>query len=75
MAADTVSGYIQGLLAGVEFKRTTYVLDRSARREALSRYIAQSGAAQAAASQPWGFGRLMRRLHLSFKIDFCETVM
>lgn len=31
MAADTVSGYIQGLLAGVEFKRTTYALDRTAR--------------------------------------------
>lgn len=44
MAADTVSGYIQGLLAGVEFKRTAYSLDRTARREALSRFIAQSGA-------------------------------
>ncbi|MCG8361467.1 MAG: site-specific integrase, partial [Kiloniellales bacterium] len=31
MAADTVSGYIQGLLARVEFKRTTYALDRTAR--------------------------------------------
>ena len=50
MAADTVSGYIQGLLAGVEFKRTTYALDRSARREALSRFIAQSSATQATAS-------------------------
>lgn len=50
MAADTVSGYIQGLLAGVEFKGTTYALDRSARREALSRFIAQSSATQATAS-------------------------
>lgn len=45
MAADTVSGYIQGLLAGVKFKRTAYALDRTARREALSRFIAQSSAA------------------------------
>lgn len=45
MAADTVSGYIQGLLAGVEFRQTAYALDRTARREALSRFIAQSSAA------------------------------
>jgi len=46
MAADTVSGYIQGLLAGVEFTRTAYALDRTLRREALSRFIAQSGATE-----------------------------
>ncbi|MEM8992211.1 MAG: site-specific integrase, partial [Pseudomonadota bacterium] len=52
MAADTVSGYIQGLLAGIEFKHTTYALDRTARREALSRFIAQSGAKSADAVHP-----------------------
>lgn len=44
MAADTISGYIQGLLDGVEFKHTAYALDRTARRESLSRFIAQSSA-------------------------------
>ncbi|WP_299959424.1 site-specific integrase [uncultured Roseobacter sp.] len=48
MAADTVSGYIQGLLAGVEFKRTTYALNRISRREALSRFMAQSNTIGAA---------------------------
>jgi integrase len=28
MAADTISGYIQGLLDGIEFKQTAYALDR-----------------------------------------------
>lgn len=51
MAADTVSGYIQGLLAGVEFKGTAYALDRTSRREALSRFIAQSSATSAAAAR------------------------
>ena len=36
MAADTVAGYIQGLLHGVQFKRTTYALDREARRTAMN---------------------------------------
>lgn len=44
MAADTIAGYIQGLLDGVEFRHTAYALDRAARREALSRFIAQSSA-------------------------------
>jgi len=28
MAADTISGYIQGLLDGIEFKQTADALDR-----------------------------------------------
>lgn len=44
MAADTVAGYIQGLLDGAQFERTAYALDRTARREALSSFIAQSRA-------------------------------
>ena len=39
MAADTISGYIQGLLDGVEFKQTTYALDRDSRKAALVRFL------------------------------------
>ena len=28
IAADTISGYVQGLLDGIEFKQTAYALDR-----------------------------------------------
>jgi hypothetical protein len=38
MAADTISGYIQGLLDGVEFKQTSYALDRDSRKAALARF-------------------------------------
>jgi hypothetical protein len=36
MAADTIAGYIKGLLNGEEYSRTTYALDHATRREALS---------------------------------------
>lgn len=39
MAADTISGYIQGLLDGVEFKQRAYALDRSSRKAALARFL------------------------------------
>ncbi len=39
MAADTISGYIQGLLDGVEFKQTAYALDRDSRKAALVRFL------------------------------------
>jgi len=42
MAADTVAGYIQGLLDGAQFERTAYALDRNARREAMGRFISQT---------------------------------
>ena len=42
MAADTVSGYIQGLLDGVEFKQTAYALDRDSRKAALARFLQQA---------------------------------
>jgi hypothetical protein len=32
MAADTISGYIEGLLDGIEFKQTACALDRDSRR-------------------------------------------
>jgi integrase len=42
MAADTVAGYIQGLLDGKKFRRTTYALDRASREDALARLLGQS---------------------------------
>ena len=42
MAADTVSGYIKGLLDGVKFKQTAYALDRDSRKAALARFLAQA---------------------------------
>ncbi len=42
MAADSVAGYIQGLLDGVQFTRASYALDRNARQAALDRLFAQS---------------------------------
>ena len=39
MAADTISGYIQGLLDGTEFRQTTYALDRDSRKAVLARFL------------------------------------
>ena len=39
MAADTIAGYIKGLLDGVEFKQTAYALDRDSRKAALARFL------------------------------------
>ncbi|MBP2150978.1 tyrosine-type recombinase/integrase [Xanthobacter flavus] len=39
MAADKISGYIQGLLDGVEFKQTAYALDRGSRKAALAGFL------------------------------------
>ena len=39
MAADTISGYIQGLLEGIEFKQTAHALDRDSRKAALARFL------------------------------------
>jgi hypothetical protein len=39
MAADTISGYIQGLLDGIEFKQAAYALDRDSRKAALARFL------------------------------------
>jgi hypothetical protein len=42
MAADTVAGYIQGMLDGKKFRRTTYALDRTSREAALARLMEQT---------------------------------
>jgi hypothetical protein len=39
MAAETISGYILGLLDGIEFKQTPYALDRDSRKAALARFL------------------------------------
>lgn len=39
MAADTIAGYIRGLLDGVAFKQTAYALDRDSRKAALARFL------------------------------------
>ncbi|QJB69894.1 tyrosine-type recombinase/integrase [Parasphingorhabdus halotolerans] len=42
MAADTIAGYIQGLLDGMEFKHMAYGLDRGSRSAALSKFLARA---------------------------------
>ena len=42
MAADTISGYIQGLLDGVTFKQTAYALDRDSRKVALASFLSKA---------------------------------
>jgi integrase len=44
MAADTISGYIQGLLDGVTFKQTAYALDRDSRKTALALFLQNASA-------------------------------
>jgi hypothetical protein len=46
MAADTISGYIQGLLDGIEFKQTAYALDRDSRKAALARFLKRASAGE-----------------------------
>ncbi|MBV7255868.1 site-specific integrase [Pacificimonas sp. WHA3] len=38
-AADTVAGYVKGLLEGMEFKQTAQILDRRSRQIAISHFI------------------------------------
>jgi hypothetical protein len=53
MAADTISGYIRGLLDGIEFRQTAYALDRDSRKAALARFLkrASSGDTEAAVEE------------------------
>lgn len=39
MAADTIAGYIQGLLDGKQYRHTAYALDRASRKSALTRFL------------------------------------
>ena len=40
----TISGYIQGLLDGIEFRQTAYALDRDSRKAALARFLKRASA-------------------------------
>jgi integrase len=42
MAADSIAGYIKGLLAGEQFRHTTYALDYASRKAALDRFLARA---------------------------------
>lgn len=42
MAADGISGYIHGLLHGIEFQQTAYAHDRNTRRSALYRFLREA---------------------------------
>ena len=42
MAADTIAGYIDGLMNGKEFKQTAYALDRDSRKAALARFLCKA---------------------------------
>ena len=42
MAADTIAGYIDGLMNGKEFKQTAYALDRGSRKAALARFLCKA---------------------------------
>lgn len=41
-AADTVAGYVQGLLDGAEFRQTALACDRASRQAALDQFIKQA---------------------------------
>lgn len=43
MAADSVCGYIQGLLDDVKITRQSHVLDRESRKTAVGRFLGQAG--------------------------------
>ena len=42
MAADTIAGYILGLLDGIELKQTAYALKRDLRRAAFDRFATKA---------------------------------
>jgi integrase len=42
MAADSIAGYIQGLLDGVAFTHTAYALNRDSRKSALAHFLGQA---------------------------------
>jgi hypothetical protein len=51
MAADSIAGYIQGLLDGVTFTHTSYALDRGSRKSALAHFLGQTSPAALEASR------------------------
>ena len=47
MAADNISGYIEGLLNGAQFKQNSYALDRASRKASMSRFLAKAAGDEA----------------------------
>lgn len=47
MAADNISGYIEGLLNGAQFKQNSYALDRASRKASMSRFLANAAGDEA----------------------------
>jgi integrase len=47
MAADTIAGYIQGLLDGIKFKQVVYALDRDSRKAALVHFLSKASGGDA----------------------------
>ncbi|MGC1470341.1 MAG: site-specific integrase [Sphingorhabdus sp.] len=50
MAADSIAGYIHGLLTGEAFRHATFALDHAARKAALDQFLAQARQSPAARS-------------------------
>lgn len=42
MAADNISGYIEGLLNGAQFTQNSYALDRASRKASMSRFLTKA---------------------------------
>ena len=42
MAADTIAGYVKGLLNGERFLKTAYAVDRASRKAALEQFVKQA---------------------------------
>lgn len=76
MAADTISGYIQGLLDGKEFKQTAYALDRVSRKAALERFLLKAAADDEIGGSRRTAPDIQRRTHVSEScyIDCLEPV-
>ncbi len=51
MAADTISGYVQGLPDGIEFKQIAYAMDRDSRKAALARFLIKASGADSVEGQ------------------------
>ena len=51
MAADSIAGYIQGLLDGVAFTHTAFALDRASRKLALALSLRQTKGTEHKADQ------------------------
>lgn len=69
LAADTISGYIQGLLDGIEFKQTAYALDRDSRKAARARFLKRLRLAaqrRPRRNSPWPLDRRVDYLHGRF---------